>query len=126
MIDLFQKLFKFGIAGLVGLGIDFSVTYLCKEKLKWNQYLSNSIGFSLAVCNNYFLNRIWTFKSNDSNILKQFGYFLVISLIGLLLNNLVLYFMNERKNKPFYGSKFIATILVFFWNFTANSILTFR
>lgn len=126
MIDLFLKLFKFGFAGFIGLMIDFSVTYLCKEKLKWNKYLSNSLGFSLAVCNNYFLNRIWTFKSTDSNIAKQFVFFLGISLIGLLLNNVVLYIMSERKNKSFYSSKIVATILVFFWNFTANSLLTFR
>jgi putative flippase GtrA len=126
MIDLIYKLIKFGITGFIGLIIDFAVTFFCKEKLKWNKYVSNSLGFSLAVCNNYFLNRVWTFKSSDPNIVKQFSYFLFISIIGLLLNNLVLYVMNEKKNKQFYFSKIVATILVFFWNFGANFLLTFQ
>ena len=113
MIEFVFKIFKFGVTGFIGLFIDFGVTYLCKEKFKWNQYLSNSLGFSLAVCNNYFLNRIWTFQSTDPNIIKQFSYFLFISIVGLLLNNLVLYFINEKKNKQFYLSKIIATGLVF-------------
>ena len=39
------KFIKFLIVGVSGLIIDFGLTYLCKEKIKLNKYLSNSIGF---------------------------------------------------------------------------------
>ena len=38
--------------------VDFGMTWLCKEKLRWNKYLSNSIGFVLAATNNYIWNRL--------------------------------------------------------------------
>jgi putative flippase GtrA len=54
---LFSKLLKFGIVGCSGMIIDFGMTYLCKEILKINKFISNGIGFILAATSNYFLNR---------------------------------------------------------------------
>lgn len=126
MWELLTRLFRFGVTGGIGFCIDFGITWVCKEKLKWNKYVSNATGFSLAVANNYFLNRIWTFQSGDPHIIKQFLFFLAISLIGLALNTCFLYYLHERKNKHFYLSKLFAIGLVFIWNFSANSLLTFR
>ena len=64
------KIFKFGIVGLSGMAIDFFITWLCKEKLSLNKYIANSLGFSVAVVNNFFLNYYWTFQKNNSNIDK--------------------------------------------------------
>ena len=65
---LFSKLLKFGIVGCSGMVIDFGMTYLCKEILKINKFLSNGIGFVLAATSNYFLNRNWTFNSQSEDI----------------------------------------------------------
>ena len=65
------KLFKFIIVGFFGLFIDFGLTVICKEKLSLNKYLSNSIGFLLAVSSNYFLNRVWTFGSKNPEIMRK-------------------------------------------------------
>ena len=51
------KLLKFGIVGFAGLIVDFTVTYICKEKLKIHKYVSSSLGFTIATATNYRLNR---------------------------------------------------------------------
>ncbi len=53
MIALLSKFIKFGLVGLSGMVIDFFFTWLCKEKLRWNKFISNSIGFILAATSNY-------------------------------------------------------------------------
>ncbi len=126
MLQLFLKIIKFGLAGSVGIVIDFGFTWLCKEKLKWNKYLSNIIGFSLAVINNYILNRIWTFKSTNPRWETEFGKFVLLSLIGLGLNNLFLYLFHQRLKMNFYAGKLVATLLVFIWNFSSNLVFNFR
>ena len=74
------KFLKFGIVGLSGLIVDFSITILLKEKLKIHRYISNSAGFTIAASSNYLLNRIWTFESNNPgfslniNIYYYFNY----------------------------------------------------
>jgi len=106
--------------------IDFGTTWLCKEKLKWNKYVSNACGFSLAVICNYSINRRWTFTSNNPHWVKQFTLFVVVSLIGLLLNTGFLYFFHQKKAKNFYLAKFLAILIVFIWNFLANFFFTFK
>lgn len=120
------KFFKFGLVGFSGLIIDFSITWVCKEKLSWNKYLSNSLGFCFGVVNNYFLNRYFTFHSTSNQVTQQFLCFLFVSIIGFLLNNALLYGFQKKTAINFYVCKGIVTIIVFFWNFGANAFYTFR
>lgn len=123
----FYKALKFGVVGGLGLIIDFGVTYFCKEKLKWNKFLANSLGFSFAVVQNYFLNRIWTFHNHDQQLGLQFSKFLAVAIAGLALNNLFLYFfLKYTKGKHFYICKALVVVVVFVWNFLANSMYTFK
>lgn len=117
---------KFGIVGASGVVVDFGITWLLKEKLGFNPYLANSLGFACAVFNNYLLNRKWTFKSKDPNIAKQFTKFLTIALVGLVLNNFIIYVLHDKLDLHFYLSKLIATGIVMIWNFWANKKHTFK
>ncbi|MCC9166716.1 GtrA family protein [Pontibacter harenae] len=123
--SFFLKLFKFGIVGLSGTALDFGVTYLAKEKLRWNKYIANSCGFVVAVTDNYYLNRIYTFHSTDPDVGWQFGKFMGVALVGLALNNLIIFVMTEKLRLNFYFSKLSATFIVFLWNFTLNYFFTF-
>lgn len=127
MIDkaLILKFLKFCIVGFSGMVVDFGFTWLCKEKFKWNKYVSNSIGFVLAATNNYIWNRWWTFQSDNANIPIEYGKFLMISIIGLGLNNLVIYLLHEKLNLNFYLAKLIAIGVVTIWNFVMNYRFTF-
>ena len=117
---------RFGIVGVSGTLIDFGVTWLCKEKLHWNKYLSNSIGFILAATNNYTWNRLWTFESQNSEIFREYGTFVLIALIGLGLNNFVTWLLHEKAHWNFYLSKLVAVGVVVIWNFSMNYVFTFR
>ena len=119
------KFLKFCVVGFSGMLVDFGFTWLCKEKFKWNKYVSNSIGFVLAATNNYIWNRWWTFQSDNANIPIEYGKFLVISVIGLGLNNLVIYLLHEKLKLNFYLAKLIAIGVVTVWNFTMNYRFTF-
>lgn len=120
------RAFKFGIVGCVGMGVDFGLTWLFKEKLRLDKFFANAIGFTMAVVSNYILNRIWTFESHSTKIMRQFLLFLLVSLVGLAINTVVIYALHEKKQHRFYRSKVVATIVVALWNFFANYFLTFR
>ena len=122
----FIKFFKFGLVGVTGLIVDFSVTWLCKEKLGFNKYFSNALGFFLGAVNNYFLNRYFTFHSTSNQVALQFFSFILVSIIGFLLNTFLLYILQKKTSINFYMCKGIATIFVFLWNFGANTYFTFK
>lgn len=123
--ELIRKFLKFGIVGFSGVFIDFGFTYLSKEKLRIQKYMSNAIGFLIAASSNYIFNRIWTFHSEDPKVLVEYGQFMSISLIGLLINTLVLWLIVTKLKWNFYISKLVAIAVVTVWNFGANILFTF-
>lgn len=127
MLDktLILKFLKFCVVGFSGMVVDFGATWLCKEKSGWNKYVSNSLGFILAATNNYLWNRLWTFQSTNTNIPVEYGKFFLISIIGLGINNLVVYLLHGKMKLNFYLAKIFAIGVVTIWNFTMNYFFTF-
>lgn len=123
---LIEKFIKFGLVGFSGLFVDFGITYLLKEKFKVQQYVSNAIGFITAASSNYILNRIWTFKSENPNVLVEYSEFFMISLVGLALNSFIVWLLVSKFKRNFYFSKLIAIFIVTIWNFAANLLITFK
>ena len=121
-----SKFLKFGIVGIIGVGIDFFVTWLCKEKFGLNKYLSNAIGFSFAVVNNFLWNRYWTFEASNQPLGEQFLKFVLIAIAGLAINSLFLFVILRLMQINFYLSKLVVIGLVFLWNFYMNYLFTFH
>ncbi len=122
---LFLKFLKFSIVGFSGIFVDFGITYILKEKAKIHKYVASSAGFVFATASNYYLNRIWTFKSVGASVIVQFEKFFIIAFIGLIISNTLIYIFNDKLKYNFWFCKLSAIILVSFWNFFANYIYTF-
>jgi len=123
--ELIYKFIKFAVVGFSGLFVDFGTTFICKEKIKIPKYVSNAIGFTFAASTNYFLNRWWTFQSQNPEVAVEYIKFLAISLIGLGINTLILWILVSKFKKHFYLSKLFAIAVVTLWNFVANLLYTF-
>jgi putative flippase GtrA len=121
----FLKFVKFCIVGFSGVFVDFGITFFCKEILKIQKYISNSLGFVMAASSNYIMNRIWTFHSTNPNVALEFTRFFIIALIGLVINLLVIWAMTGKFKVNFYLSKLVATVIVTLWNFLINAYYTF-
>jgi len=159
MRDLFIKFIKFGIVGASGTIVDFGITALAMLLFGLREYISESIeviasssdanegviffilfanllGFVVAASSNFILNRIWTWKSTDPNIEKQYLKFIMVSVGGLLINLMLIYICNICLTwefslfgvfvSRFWISKLIATAVVMFWNFVVNHLYTFK
>ena len=122
---MFLQFIKFCVVGGTGVVVDFGITFLFKEKLTLNKYIANSLGFMAAASTNYLLNRWWTFRSHDPEVAQQYVQFVGISAIGLILNNIIIYLLNDKARLNFYLSKLIAIGLVTLWNFFMNYYFTF-
>ena len=122
---MFLQFIKFCVVGGTGVVVDFGITFLFKEKLKLNKYIANSLGFMAAASTNYLLNRWWTFRSHDPEVAQQYVQFVGISAIGLILNNIIIYLLNDKARLNFFLSKLIAIGLVTLWNFFMNYYFTF-
>jgi putative flippase GtrA len=116
---------KFCAVGCSGMLLDFGLTWTLKEKAGINKYVANTCGFMLAVVSNYVWNRLWTFGSRDDRLAAEFLSFFFIALVGVGLNNLILWLLTDRLRLHFYLSKLLAIGVVTLWNFTMNFLFTF-
>jgi putative flippase GtrA len=119
------KFLKFGLVGGSGVFVDFFFTWLFKEKFKIQKYVANAIGFTLAATTNWVFNRIWTFHSQNPEMLNEYSRFLLISMVGLGINSFVLWILTDKFKINFYVAKLGAIGVTTVWNFFANYLYTF-
>jgi putative flippase GtrA len=124
--EIIVKIFRFGIVGASGTVVDFSITYLFKEKIKIHKYGANGLGFLAGASSNYFFNRIWTFQSQNPNIASEYFTFLGLASVGLLINTALLYLFETKLKLNFYKAKFLAILGTMFWNFLSNYFFNFK
>ena len=92
---------------------------------------SKAIGFACAATSNYFLNRVWTFRSQEKQVGKEYMKFFGVSLIGLAINLLTLHILTSLIPAWDSGLRLLvlnlgAIAMGTLWNFFGNLLFTFR
>jgi len=90
---------------------------------------SNAIAFICANLNSYFANRAWTFSGSGSASFGEFGTFLGITLVGLLVNSAILWLLTSGFPSSLLYinlAKVGATGVSMVWNFCGYRMLLTR
>ncbi len=119
-----KKIIKFLVVGTLGAIIDFGLLALLVEIFHWPPLAANTVSFSVAVVNNFLLNKFWTWRDGSLAYKKQFAKFTFVSVVGLLISTLLLWLFIAIKWHYLLG-KVITAIIVAFWNYIINDKLTF-
>ncbi|MGZ7070659.1 MAG: GtrA family protein, partial [Methanobacterium sp.] len=86
-----------------------------------------AIAFTLGLIANYLLSISWVFnKRTLDNIWSEFTIFAAIGIIGLVLNELIIWLFTDYVGLFYLLSKIIAAALILFWNFFARKFTLFR
>lgn len=126
---LIQYLFVGGSSTLV----DFLVLTALKFFFNMPTLEANIISYSCGTINSFLLSHFWVYpESRHRQSFTRLCQYVLISLIGLVLNNLIVLGLEIPFGKllhnaqyGFLPAKIIATGLVLFWNFLANRLWTF-
>lgn len=119
------ELAKFSVVGLSGYLVNL-VVYITLLKAADLHYLpAASCSFVVAVTNNYFWNRHWTFRSRRGHLYFQGMRFFVVSLAALGLN-LALLWVLVKLGADAILAEATAIVLVMPFSFGANKLWSFR
>ena len=120
---LLLQIFKFIVVGGTATVIDFVVLFILKEFIGLNEIVANTISFTVSVIYNYIASVKWVFDvDQDKNKSKQFITFIIFSIIGLLINNLILWICIDKLSIYYLIGKAIATGIVMVFNFITRKM----
>ncbi len=115
---LLIQILRFGVVGGLAFVIDYAVLIICKEVFNINVLLSAAIAFTVSVVVNYILSIAWVFdvdKNKDKR--KNFILFIVFSVIGLGLTELIMWIGTDLMHINYLIVKIVATAIVMVFNF---------
>jgi dolichol-phosphate mannosyltransferase len=117
------QLFKFCVVGASGYAVNLAV-FAGLLALGLHYIPAAICSFVVAVTNNYWWNRHWTFRRNRGHLVYQGMRFLLVSTIALGANLAALAIL-VALGMPELGAQALAIALVTPWNFVANKLWSF-
>lgn len=145
MKNLFAQIMKFGMVGVICFFIDYMIGIGVLNiilKLGGDQYFEfasmagSALGFTVSVIINYYLSFKFVFeRKEDLNRKAEFVAFIILSVIGLGLNQFIIWvcvgpiyssvaFLRRilDYNLAYTGAKVIATAIVMVYNFVSRKM----
>lgn len=123
MKKLIAQFMKFGIVGVIAFVIDYGVMIFLTEVFCVPYLISTTISFVVSVIFNYFASMRFVFKrKDDMSRRREFIIFIVLSVCGLGINDLLMWLMVDSLYIDYRLSKIVVTVVVAVWNFVTRKI----
>jgi putative flippase GtrA len=126
VLRMVGDLFKYGLASIAALALDYGLLLLCHQTLGLSYPIAAAIGFSSGLALVYLLS-IW-FVFEDRRSIRpglEFSAFVAIGLAGLLLTEALMHVFVDRAGLTPAIAKIPTAGFVFLFNFTARRSLLF-
>ena len=122
-----HEFIRYFIASAIALVVDAGSLYLLTDVAGLPYLYSGAIAFILGLTVIYVLSVTWVF---DRRVLRdpkaEFLLFAVIGIVGLGINEAVLWVATDVIGLYYLISKVLSVIFVFSWNFGARKYALFR
>ena len=121
-IKLLVQIFKFIIVGGIATIIDWVIYYICYHFIGIEPLLANIISFSISVIYNFWASIKYVFDVKSNNK-RNFIIFIVFAIIGLGLNEIIIFLLHNKLSWNAMLVKIIATAIVMVFNFVTRKKL---
>lgn len=121
MRGLLAQLAKFGVVGALATLIDFVVLIALTELGGWDPVLSAAVSFVVSVVFNYVASMRFVFtRREDLDRAEELVIFVALSVVGLLINEALMWLGTSALSLNYVLVKVVATVLVMLWNFCSR------
>ncbi len=123
MRKLIEQIMKFGVVGVIAFVIDFGVMVFLTEVFSIDPVISATVSFIISVIFNYAASMRYVFSHREGmSRTREFVIFVVLSAIGLGINDLLIWAGTDLASFDYRLVKIIATAVVMVWNFVTRKI----
>ena len=137
MKKLLAQIMKFGIVGVICFVLDYLLLIVLTEAAGIPSLISSGISYALSTIVNYILSVTMVFETDkEANQFRRFVVFVVLSVIGLGLNQLIMWIgtpllaswmegvelISRFSDYSYIVVKLFATAVVMVYNFISRKI----
>lgn len=123
LAGLIKQFIKFGVVGFLAFCIDYGVLFVLSEGFGVYYLIANTISFTVSVIFNYICSMKFVFPGKEGmSKRKEFIIFVVLSVFGLLLNDILMWFGVDICHIYSMIAKIFATAIVMVYNFSTRKI----
>lgn len=120
------QLIRFGAVGAAGYVVNLAVFALCVHAVGIDYRLSAVIAWMVAVLNNFWINRHWTFRARQARFVHQGARFFAVSLVAFGFSELVLIALVSGAGMTKISAQAIAIAAAMPLNFVGQKLWSFR
>ncbi|WP_288343444.1 GtrA family protein [uncultured Dubosiella sp.] len=121
MKKLIEQIFRFGIVGFLAFIIDYGLMVFCTEVLGIYYLWSSLISFTVSVIFNYVMSVKWVFNvDNGKTQTQNLIFFVTFSIIGLGINQLIMWLGVDKIQISYLIVKLFATAVVMVFNYVTR------
>lgn len=124
MKKLIEQIMKFGVVGVICFGIDYGLMIFLTELCGISYLVSSGISFSVSVMVNYTLSLKFVFETDkDNNKVVEFLIFIILSVVGLGINQVLMWVCVDKLHVYYMISKIGVTGVVMVYNFVTRKLI---
>lgn len=125
--DFWLEAGRYILAGGIALAADFLTLYALRELVGAPLLVAASMAFMVGLSVVYLLSVRWVYARRTVKDRKlEFAVFAVLSLIGILINDGVIWVTTEKLSQHWAIAKVIATAFIVAWNYSTRKLILFR
>ena len=119
------QLVKFGVVGGSGYVVNLAVFAAAVEILDVHHLVAATLAFVVAVSNNFWWNRHWTFGAKDGHAGFQAARFFSVSVAAFVFGAAILELLVNGAGMPEIGAQAISIVAATPLNFVGNKMWSF-
>ena len=114
---------KFAVVGITSLMVDYVFMVFLTENTAFglDYFQASAFSYTLSVFVNYILSMRYVFHGRDDmGKVKEASIFFMLSLVGLFLNQVIMWIAVDIMGIYYVGAKLLSTLLVTNYNFISR------
>lgn len=120
-------LFGYLIVGGLATIVEWAGFWLFSEKLSIEYLLATALAFAISTFANWLFGRLLVFRGNQQqSLLREILSVYLASIVGLLLNLLIMFLLVQLLGVEKMIAKMAATVLVFTYNYLVRKLIIYR
>ncbi len=120
------QLLRFGAVGASGYAVNLVAFAACVHPLSINYRIASVIAFLIAVVNNFWWNRHWTFGAREQHAMLQATKFFVVSLVAFGFSYAILVSLVDGAGFDKVLAQAIAVVAAMPLSFIGQKLWSFR